>query len=58
VLGAGFLRALQFPCQFLFHRLLHVHHITFGAGTIGQLVTDIPSGFSVIAPQGINKKTL
>jgi hypothetical protein len=24
------------PCQFTFHRLLHNHHLSSGAGTIGQ----------------------
>jgi hypothetical protein len=40
-----------FPCQFLFHRLLHTHHLSSGAGTIGQLVGDIPSGLSLTPPQ-------
>jgi hypothetical protein len=30
-----------FPCQ-PFHRLLHTHP-SFGAGAIGQIVTDVPS---------------
>jgi hypothetical protein len=34
--GAGLLRVLGFPCQFSFHRLLHTHHLSSGAGTIGQ----------------------
>jgi hypothetical protein len=46
-----------FPCQFSFHRLLHVHHyLSSGAGTIGKLVADVPSGFSLIPPQEIKKK--
>jgi hypothetical protein len=41
-----------FPCQFSFHRLLHIHHhLSSGAGTIGQLVTDVPSGLSLTPPQ-------
>jgi hypothetical protein len=35
-----------FPCQFSFHRLLHTHHLTSGAGTIGQILADVPSGLS------------
>jgi hypothetical protein len=36
-----------FPCQLSFYRLLHTHHLSSGAGTIGQLVTDVPSGLSL-----------
>jgi hypothetical protein len=33
-----------FPCQSSFHQLLHNHpHLSSGAGTIGQLVADVPS---------------
>jgi hypothetical protein len=39
------------PCQFLFHRLLHIHDLlSAGAGTIGQLVADVPSELSLIPP--------
>jgi hypothetical protein len=31
-------------------------HLSFGAGTIGQLVADVPSGLSLTPPQEINKK--
>jgi hypothetical protein len=35
-----------FPCQ-AFHRLLHTrHHPSSRAGTIGQIVADIPNGLS------------
>jgi hypothetical protein len=37
----------RFLCQFSFHRLLHTHHLSSGAGTIGQTVADIPSGLSL-----------
>jgi hypothetical protein len=40
-----------FPCQFSFHRLLHTHHLSSGAGTLGQLVTDVPSGLSLTPPE-------
>jgi hypothetical protein len=41
-----------FPCQVSFHQLLHIHHhLSSGAGTIGRLVADVPSGFSLTLPQ-------
>jgi hypothetical protein len=40
-----------FPCQFSFHQLLHTHHTLSGAGTIGQLVAEVPSGLSLTPPQ-------
>jgi hypothetical protein len=39
-----------FPCQFSFHRLLHTHHLSSGAGTIDQIVADVPSGLSLTSP--------
>jgi hypothetical protein len=39
-------------CQFLFHPMLHTH-LSSGAGTIGPLVADVPSGLSLIPPQEI-----
>jgi hypothetical protein len=41
-----------FPCQLSFHRLLHTHHLSAGAGKISQLVTDVPSGLSLTPSQG------
>jgi hypothetical protein len=50
---AGFLRALGFPYH-PSHRLLHTHHqISSGAGTIGQIVEDVPSGHGLIIPQSM-----
>jgi hypothetical protein len=46
-LGQVFSEYFCFPCQFSFHRLLHTHHLSSGAGTIGQLVADVPSGLSL-----------
>jgi hypothetical protein len=40
-----------FPWQFLFHQLLHTHHLSSRAGTVGQIVADIPSGLSLTPPQ-------
>jgi hypothetical protein len=48
--GAGFLPVLRFPCQFSFHRLLHIYHLSSGAGTIGQIVADAPSRL-ILTPQ-------
>jgi hypothetical protein len=46
-----------FPCQFSLHRLLHIHHLSSGAGTIGQLVADVPSGLSLTHPKKLKKET-
>jgi hypothetical protein len=35
-LGQVFSENFGFPCQSSFHRLLHNHHLSSGAGTIGQ----------------------
>jgi hypothetical protein len=45
-----------FPCQFSFHQLIHIHHLSSRAGTIGQFVADVPSGLSLTPPQEIKKK--
>jgi hypothetical protein len=54
-LGHIFSEYFGFPCQLLFHRLLHTHNLSPGASTIGQLVADVPSGLSLTPPQ-VNKK--
>jgi hypothetical protein len=56
-LGQVFSEYFGFSCQFSFHRLLYTHHVSFAAGTIGQLVADVPSGLSLTPPQGTKKKT-
>jgi hypothetical protein len=53
VLRQVFSENCGFPCPFSFHRLLHTHHLSSGAGTIGQTVADVPSGLSLTPPQGI-----
>jgi hypothetical protein len=57
-IGAGFLRVLRFPLPILIPQLLHIlHHLPPGAGTIGHIVADVPSGLSLTPPQeknGIN----
>jgi hypothetical protein len=34
-----------------FHRLLHAYNLSYGAGTIGQIVIDIPSLLSLTASE-------
>jgi hypothetical protein len=47
-LGQVFSEYFAFPCHSSFHRLLHIHHhLSPGAGTIGKLVADEPSGLSL-----------
>jgi hypothetical protein len=55
-LGQVFSEYFGLPCQFSFHRLLHTH-LSSGAGTIGQLVADIPSGLSLTPPQETKKES-
>jgi hypothetical protein len=50
-LGQVFSEYLGFPSQFSFQRLLHTHHLSSGAGTICQLVAEVPSGYSLTPPQ-------
>jgi hypothetical protein len=55
-LGQVFSEYFGFPCYFSFHRLLHIHHhLPSGAGTIGQVVADVPSGLSLTSPQEAKK---
>jgi hypothetical protein len=46
-LGQVFSEYFGFPYQFSFHRLLHAHHLSSGAGTIGQALADVPSGLTI-----------
>jgi hypothetical protein len=55
-LGQVFSKYFDFPCQFSFHRLLQTHHLSSGAGTIDQLVADVPSGVSLTPPQETKKQ--
>jgi hypothetical protein len=48
---------IGFSCQFSFHRMLHIHHLSSGAGTIGRRMADVPSGLSLTPPQETKKKT-
>jgi hypothetical protein len=56
-LGQFFTEYFGFLCQFSLHRLLHTHHHpSSGAGTIGQIVADVPSGLSLTPPQKTRKE--
>jgi hypothetical protein len=58
-LGQVFSEYFGFPCQFSFYRLFDIHHyLSSGAGTIGQLVADVPIGLSLTPPQEAKKKNL
>jgi hypothetical protein len=57
-LGQVFSEYFGFPCQLSSHRLLHTHHLSAGAGTIGHLLADVPSGLSLTPPQETKKKKL
>jgi hypothetical protein len=57
-LGLAYPEYFGFRCQFSFHRLLHIHHhLSSRAGTIGQLVADVPSGHSLTPPHEAEKYT-
>jgi hypothetical protein len=43
-----------FSCQFSFRKMLHTH-LSSGAGTIHQLVADVPSRLSLTPPHKIKK---
>jgi hypothetical protein len=45
-LGQVFSEYFGFPCQSSFHQLLH-NHLPSGAGTIGQILADVPSGLTI-----------
>jgi hypothetical protein len=45
-LGQVYLDYFCFPCQFLFHRMLHTH-LAFGAGTVDPRVSDVPRAISL-----------
>jgi hypothetical protein len=48
----------RFPLQFSLRWLIHNHHhLSSGAGTIGQLVADVPSGLHLTPPQETKTKT-
>jgi hypothetical protein len=40
----------DFPCH-SFHRLIHTHHPSSGAGTVGQILADVPIGLILTLTQ-------
>jgi hypothetical protein len=54
-LGQIFSKYFGFPSQLSLHLLLHIHHLASGAGTVGQIVTYVPSGVSHTPPQETKK---
>jgi hypothetical protein len=58
-LGQVFSEYFGFPCQFSFHRLLHIHHhLSSGVGTIGQLVAEVLTGLNLTPAQETNPEKL
>jgi hypothetical protein len=55
-LGQVFSEYFGFPCQFSLYQLLHTHHLSSGAGTISQLVADVPSELSLTPPRETKKR--
>jgi hypothetical protein len=47
--GAGFIRVLRFPLPILIPQTTP-YSSSSGAGTVGQLVADVPSGLSLTLP--------
>jgi hypothetical protein len=58
VLGQVFSESFSFPCQFSLHQLLHTHHLSSGASTMGQLVADVPCGLSLSPIMRLKKKDM
>jgi hypothetical protein len=54
-LGQVFSEYFGFSCQFSIHQMLHTHPSS-GAGTISQLVADVPSGLSLTPPNPTKHK--
>jgi hypothetical protein len=50
-LGQVYSESFGFPCQFSVYQMLHTR-LSSAAGTICQLVADIPNGLSLTPPQG------
>jgi hypothetical protein len=57
-LGQVLSEYFSFSCQFSFHQLIRTHQLSSGAGTIGQILADVPSGLNLTPPQETKKKKL
>jgi hypothetical protein len=56
-LGQVFFEYFSFLCQFSFHLQLHIqHHVSSGAGAMGQAVAEVPSALSLTPPQESKKE--
>jgi hypothetical protein len=55
-LGQIFSEHFGFPCQSYFHQMLDTHHLSSGAGTIGQILADVPSGLSLTPLRKLKNK--
>jgi hypothetical protein len=54
---AGFLQVLQFPLQIVIPPTAHNHHhLSSRAGTISQIVADVPSGLNLTPPHRTQRK--
>jgi hypothetical protein len=53
--GQVFSEYFGFPFKYLFHQPLLNHHASSGAGAIGQIMADKPSGTNFTPPKGIKK---
>jgi hypothetical protein len=56
-LGQVFSAYFGFPYPFSFNQMLHTHHLSSGAGTIGQIVAAVPTGLSLTPPHEIKNLT-
>jgi hypothetical protein len=57
-LGQVFSKYFDFPCH-SFHQPPHtLHHPSSGAGTLGQMVADVPSGLTHLTPAQEEKGNL
>jgi hypothetical protein len=55
-LGNVFSEYFGFPYPFSFQRMLHIHHhLSSGAGTVGQTVAAVSSGLILTPPQETKK---
>jgi hypothetical protein len=57
-LGQLFSEYFGFPCQFSFRLPLNTHHLSSRAGTIGQVLADVPSALSLTPPQETKRKKI
>jgi hypothetical protein len=58
-MGAGFLRVLRFPLPILIPPTAPPHHhLSSEAGTVGQIVADVPSGLSVTPNHETKRKSV